>query len=112
MMAASITPVSIGLGVLSTLLMATLSSQGSIGLGLGWLVQEFGMSVPLLSSGLLLARFLGWSSVRDHVQKPAMFGLLASWLAHFVLRTARYRLRAHVLVSCPRLALCPAFLWC
>lgn len=105
MIASSITPVSIALGVLSTLMMSIFSLQSSIALGLGWLAQEFGMSVPLLSFGLLLARSFGLSSILDHVQKPAMLGLFTSWIAHFVMRTARYRRKAHRLVSYPHLTL-------
>jgi hypothetical protein len=99
MMAASITLMSIGIGALSTLLMTTLSLHGSVSLAFGWLVQEFGMSVPLLSSGLLLARFFGWFNIGHHAQKSALLGLAISWLAHFIMRTARFRIKAHALVS-------------
>src|SRR6266487_3472204 len=104
-MAVAITSSSLAIGVVSLAATSWLSSSAAVGYGLGWILQEFAVSIPLLAIGVAATKLLGWPifdllvEKTGFVPRSVMLGVLESWIAHFIFRTARMRRRFHHLVS-------------
>jgi hypothetical protein len=99
-----ITPVSAGVGLMSTGIASLVSPSVAAGYGLGWILQECTISLPLLAVGAAAMSLAGWplwDIVVDQVglvSREATLGATCAWIAHFIFRTALIRHRVHRLV--------------
>ena len=99
-----ITPLSAGIGLVSSGIALQVSPSVAVGYALGWILQECTISLPLLAAGATATTLVGypvWDNVFDLVglvSWEATQGAIYAWITHFIFRTARIRQRVHRMV--------------
>lgn len=103
----TITPASVGLGVVSASIASLVSPSVAAGYSLGWVLEEFTISLPLVAVGAAATALSGWPLLDYLVRRTGlvaqgvMQGAICAWIAHFIFHTIRIRKRVHHLVSIP-----------